>query len=437
MSETRKFGPIVLADGYTRLNAFGVLLGGFSIIPLLGFMGLIMPFLLEEVFRIDPAIQGRLTGQLAVLQEVIVLLLMGVVGAASDNFGRRVIMVLGLCLVGFGLLLYPLADNELQMYGYRAVFALGAATAPIMYGTSVQDTPANRSRGLFIGFGAIATGLGILVMSLTVGRLPEYLVAQGVTPQDAGIYTCWCMVGFAAVVAVMVRLSWRAGRVAASEPREPVWKNVGQGFSEAVRNPRMTLAYLTSFASRGDLVVILTFLSLWVVQDGRDAGLSTAEGLKRAGVMIAAIQGIGLLVSVFIGRFVDRMNRVLAVCIAFTVAGAAYLGMSMIEDPYVNIALVACVFVGIGEISVIITGNVLLGQEAPKARRGAVVGVFGLIGASSILCTSYFGGIVFDAISRTAPFFMMGIVNLIVAVVALYVFFRAPGMSAQDVRNST
>jgi len=235
---------------------------------------------------------------------------------------------------------------------------------------------------------------------------------------------------------VMVRLTWRAGRVAASEPRQPVWRNLGQGFSEAARNPRMALAYLTSFASRGDLVVILTFLSLWVVQDGRDAGLSTAEATARAGVMIGVIQGIGLLVSVLIGFLVDRMNRVLVVCVAFAIASAAYLGMAMVEDPYENTALVACVFVGIGEIAVIITANALLGQEAPKVRRGAVVGVFSLIGASSILCTSYLGGIVFDAISRTAPFFMMGIVNLVVAVAALLVLLRAPGMSGREVRAS-
>ena len=437
MSEPRKFGPIVLSEGYTRLNAFGVLLGGFSIIPLLAFMGLIMPTLLKEVFQIDPAFHGRMTGNLGVLQEVIVIALMGLVGAASDNFGRRVLMVAGLCLVGLGLLVYPLAENELQIYGYRAVFALGAAMAPLMYGTSMQDTPANRSRGQFIGFGSLATGGGVIVMSLTIARLPEYLVARGLTPADAGIYTCWCMVAFAAIVAVMVRLTWRAGRVAAGEPREPVWRNLVQGFSGAVRNPRIALAYLTSFASRGDLVVILTFLSLWVVLDGSDAGLSTGEGTRRAGIMIAAINGVGLLVAVLIGRIVDRINRVLAVCIAFAVAGAAYLGMALVADPYLNIALVACVFVGIGEIAVIITGNALLGQEAPKARRGAVVGVFGLIGAFSILCTNYFGGILFDKISRVAPFVMMGIVNFIVALVALYVLIRAPGMSAKEVRTST
>ena len=68
------------------------------------------------------------------------------------------------------------------------------------------------------------------------------------SPEAAGIYTCWCMVGFAVLVALMVRMTWRAGRVAASEPRKSVWRNLGAAFSEAIRNPRIALAYLTSFA---------------------------------------------------------------------------------------------------------------------------------------------------------------------------------------------
>ena len=432
-----RFLWVALAEGYRPLNALGVLLAGFSVIPLLGFMGLIMPYLLEEVFRIPAQEQGRLTGQLTVLQEVVVLSLMGVVGAASDNLGRRVIMMTGLSLVALGLLLYPLAQNELQIYGYRAVFALGAATAPVMYGASVADTPANRSRGLFLGFSSIGTGVGMVLMSLTIGRLPEYLVGQGVSAETAGIYTCWCMVAFAVMVVLMVRLTWRGGRVAASEPRRSVLRNLGTGFSEAAKNPRIALAYLTSFASRGDLVAIGIFLSLWVVQDGKDAGLSTAEGLKRAGVMFAAIQSVAVLSSVLIGRFVDRINRVWAVCIAFAVASVAYFGMALVKDPYMNSALLVCAAVGVGEISAIITGGALLGQEAPKARRGAVVGVFGLTGALAILCTSYVGGIVFDEISRKAPFAMMGFVNLTVVVASVLVLLRAPGMSAKEVRASS
>ena len=109
----------------------------------------------------------------------------------------------------------------------------------------------------------------------------------------------------------------------------------------------------------------------------------------------------------------------------------------MVEDPFLSTALSACVAVGIGEIFAIVSGGPLLGQEAPKERRGAVVGVFGLTGAFSILCCSYAGGIIFDEIGRTAPFAIMGSINLIVALTALLALWRAPGMSALEVRRST
>ena len=436
VSEPRRIGPLTLTAGYTWLNAGGVMFAGLTVIPLLGFIGFIQPYLLEEVFHITENV-GQLTGNLASMQEVVVLLLMGIVGAASDNFGRRVIMVIGLGFVALGLLIYPLAENEVQIFAYRAVFALGAAIAPVMYGASLADLPANRSRGFLLGIGSICTAVGMAVMSLNIGKLPRYLTELGISEADAGIYTCWLMVGFALLVALLIRLSWRPGRVAQNRPRQPLWANVGKGFSEALRNPRIALAYMTSFASRGDLVAVGIFLPLWVVQHGKDVGLIPAESMERAGFMLFLIFGTSVLWSPIMGFIADRLNRVVAVCFGFSVAGVAYFAMYLANDPFVTAALCASVAVGIGEVSAVVSGGALLGQEAPKERRGAVVGVFGLTGAFSILCTSQFGGIVFDKISRVAPFAMMGIINFLVVLVALIVLVRAPGMSAREVRTST
>lgn len=436
MSEPRRIGPLTLTAGYTWLNAGGVMFAGLTVIPLLGFIGFIQPYLLTEVFHITEN-QGQLTGQLASMQEIVVLLLMGIVGAASDKSGRRVIMVIGLGFVALGLLIYPLAQNEFQIFAYRAVFAVGAAIAPVMYGTSLQDLPANRSRGMLLGLGSICTAVGMAVMSRNIGNLPGYLQEFGISPADAGIYTCWLMVGFALFVALIIRLSWRTGRVAQNTPRDPLWQNVGKGFSEALRNPRIALAYMTSFASRGDLVAVGIFLPLWVVQHSNDVGMTSAEGMQRAGIMFALVFGTSVLWSPVMGFIADRLNRVVTVCIGFSLAGVAYFSMYLAKDPFVTAALFASIAVGIGEIAALLSGGALLGQEAPKERRGAVVGVFGLTGAFSILCTSFVGGIVFDKIGRGAPFAMMGIINFLVVLVALVVLVRAPGMSAKEVRAST
>lgn len=436
-SEPRRIGPLTLTLGYTWLNAGGVMFAGLTVIPLLGFIGFIQPYLLTEVFGIAEEVQGRLTGNLAALQEVVVLLLMGIVGASSDKLGRRVIMVIGLGFVALGLLIYPLSQSEFQLFAYRAVFAIGAAIVPVMYGASLQDLPANRSRGFLLGVGGTCTGIGMAVVSASTGLLPGYLTGLGISSADAGIYTCWLMVGFALIVALIIRLSWRSGRVVQETPREPLWVMVGKGFSEAVRNPRIALAYMTSFASRGDLVAVGIFLPLWIVQHSYDIGLTGEEGMKRQAILLPLVFVTSIVWSPIMGLIVDRLNRVVAVCIGFSLAGVAYFFMYWVNDPFASAALLASVAVGIGEIAALVSGGALLGQEAPKERRGAVVGVFGLVGAASILFTSNVGGIVFDKIGRGAPFAMMGIINFLVVIAALVVLVRAPGMSAKEVRSST
>jgi MFS family permease len=79
---------------------------------------------------------------------------------------------------------------------------------------------------------------------------------------------------------------------------------------------------------------------------------------------------------------------------------------------------VATFILGIGEISAIVAGNALLGQEAPARIRGASVGVFGLIGTGGILFATFFGGQVFDTFGPGAPFTMMAGVNAIIVVLA-------------------
>ena len=191
------------------------MIAAFSAIPLVGFIHFAQPFLFEEVLHIPRGQQGTLTGQLAAMQEVIVLVLMGIIGAASDNYGRRIIMVIGLCLIAAGLFIYPLASTVMELYLFRAFFAIGAAMVPVMYSATIQDTPANKSRGILTAMTSMCTGLGMVLVAIQMGKLPMQLLDQGFTAEQAGRYSYWVMVGFALLLAALVRLTWRAGRVVA------------------------------------------------------------------------------------------------------------------------------------------------------------------------------------------------------------------------------
>ena len=103
-------------------------------------------------------------------------------------------------------------------------------------------------------------------------------------------------------------------------------------------------------------------------------------------------------------------------------AAIGYFTIGLVADPYETGTMMAATFVlGIGEISAVIAGNALLGQEAPAHIRGASVGVFGLVGTLGILSATYFGGQVFDKYDYSSPFTMMAGVNAVVALWALVV----------------
>ena len=94
-------------------------------------------------------------------------------------------------------------------------------------------------------------------------------------------------------------------------------------------------------------------------------------------------------------------------------------GFTLIE--LMVVMAIITILAGIGEASAVVAAGVLIGQEAPAAIRGTLIGVYGLCGSLGIVCLTYVGGQVFDSIGRSAPFVMMGIVNFAVLGVALWV----------------
>ena len=154
--------------------------------------------------------------------------------------------------------------------------------------------------------------------------------------------------------------------------------------------------------------------------------MSTAEALKKAGLLFAMIQICALIWAPVMGFITDRLNRITAVSIGLAIAGAGYLGMSQVPDPFGPFMYPAALLLGMGETGVIVSVGALLGEQSNSPYRGSIVGVFGLFGGFGILVTTFVGGQLFDAIGRTAPFAAMGIMNVLLMFAALYVRTNSP-----------
>jgi len=416
---------IWVKPGLTGKNVAAVLFGSFTTIALIVFMSLMQPYILNAILHVPAGEQGFLTGRLHLLQEIVTISLVGFMGAWSDRVGRRRVYVLGLTFLGLGYLVYPLATNEIQLMLYRCVFAVGAAAAPVMLSTTVQDTPQEMSRGKWVGLNNIFQGLGVLLIATAIlSQAPEWFAGYGFDAVNAGRFTFWTATVFCILAALVLNRGIEKGTPARAT-KSGVAQQLGRGLRAGWDNPRLALAFGAAFIGRGDLVVIGSFLTLWITQHGIAEGLTTAESVARAGMLFGMVQIAALISAFFVGMITDRINRVTSLCLALATAAASYTLVGTIDNPFGSGMIPVALFLGLGEISVIVTGGALLGQEADIKKRGAVVGAFNLMGGIGIMAASLFGGLIYDGISHTAPFTMMGILNGVLLLIGLVVRFRS------------
>lgn len=336
-----------------------------------------------------------------------------------------------------GLVLFPLAVSVWQLYIFRLVVAIGVATALVMVIATMQDYPQEVSRGKWSGFNSFVTSFAILFLSLFLVRLPNMFTETGFDPVQAGRLTFWIGAGMAVMAAMICRLGLFGGKIAGSAATCSPFAGFREGLREARVNPRLALSYGSAFAARGDLVVIGAFFSLWFVRAGAEQDVSTGDALIRAGITMSALLVATWIWAPLFGYLVDRINRVTGLAIAMFLAAIGYFTIGTVGDPYNMMVMIPATFLlGIGEISAIVAGNTLLGEQAPARIRGASVGVFGLIGTIGILFATYFGGQIFDKFAYSAPFTMMAGVNAVIAIWALLVRFTAVDSSTQPSPSS-
>lgn len=417
-----RLGPIHLADGISHRNALSFLYAAFFSVCLLSFISFMQPYVLNVHLGLSRAEQGRYTALLGLSQEIVMLALVSPFGALIDKVGRRVMYTLGLAWIGVGYFLYPLATSFPELLAYRLFFAVGAGMIGTAMATVLADTPRDESRGLMVGLTGTLQGLGVMFGVLVLSKLPKYLHDHhGITEDAAGRYTLWLGAGLCLLTALVCWLGLQRRSQQPVLRRERIRALIAQGLRTGRENPKLALAYLSSFAARGDLVVIGTYFSLWMMHAGLEAGLSRGAAMAKAGAMYGVAQTAGLAWGPIFGWLMDRVNRVTMVIVAMALAAAGYFVVGTTHDPFAPAMYAKMALLGVGELSAILAGQALLGQEAPRNLRGSVIGVSALAAAMGVLFATSVGGFLFDAWRPGAPFMMIAVVNLLVLAFAVFV----------------
>ena len=409
-----------------RLPHFVTLLyGGFVSIALIVFVNIGQPYVLLENLGIENA-EGTLTGALAVAAEITALLTIGYFGVLADRIGRKPLIAISALIMAVGYTLMPLVGSIFALFLVRLVLALGTTGETSMITTIIHDYAAEKARGKMLALCGVLMGIGAVLMNAIVGNLPERFIAAGYDAVAAGRFMHWIVAVICLFSAGIFILGFKGGTPVEKEQRLSQWELIRRGLAEA-RQPRIALAYVASFVSRSDLVILGTFIVLWGTVAGRDQGMDTAAAVALGVRMFVITQMAGLLCSPVLGFVTDRINRVSGLAIGSLLGAVGYTSMWFVEDPGDPVFLTLFILLGIGQTACNLSAQALIGQEAPKETRGVVIGGFGICGTLGIIFSTWVGGIIFDLVRPAAPFVFVGILTWLIFFYALVIRRVAPG----------
>lgn len=385
-----------------------------------GALQLLQPGLLHAL-GIPEGDQAVLTGQLAALQELVFILLLGPIGALADRIGRRPVYVGGMLLTGLGYALYAQASGVASLFALRLVVAVGSAAVVGMMVTVIADYPQEKDRGKANGLQGLVATLGAFIAPLLL-PLPAFFTQSGWSELAAQQGT-FAVAGSLGLIGALVAAWGLAGRLghslSAAQPK--LMDMLRQGFRSA-RDPGVALACAAAFTSRGVLAVTGAFMSLWLIQHGiGQLGMTASAAMQQLAMprVLVIVTG-AMLGAVLMGFLSDRIRRVSAVALASAFTSLIYLAIGWVDDPTQPWVYLLLGLMGIAEISAFVASQALVGERAPADKRGVIIGFFGVAGAFGILVGTTLGGFLFRDIGPSAPFMLFGAFNLVVLAWALW-----------------
>jgi len=421
-----RIGPLQMLVGVTHKHVYTLFFVSFFGIAMMNSVGIMQAYLFSAILKIPDNVQGSLTGTLLVVQELVVILLVGVAGAISDRVGRPPIFATGFLLLALGYCLYPLASGDLETVRWELVFfrlfiASGVACINVMLSAVANDYPVDRTRAKMIAGVFMFNGVGIASLPRLIGGLPQRFIEMGIDPVLAGKFTYWCLAGTCVMLALVLLWGLKRGAPAQLTKREPMLATLKIGIA-AARMPRVALGYAAAFVSRADLAVVSQFLTLWLVQEGKAQGLTVAQATLKATTFYVVIQAFALPWAAIFGVVLDKIDRLKGLMVGMGVAFIGYASLGLLDNPLGTGMYIAAAFVGAGEMAANISATSLIGKEAPSRGRGAVLGMFSLLGAVGIMVVGLVGGWLFDNWKPVGPFLYMAASNILMVALAIVVY---------------
>lgn len=145
----------------------------------------IMPSLLAELTGLPVELAAKENGWLAMTYAIANFIAMPFLGALSDRYGRRPVLLISIAMLGIDMLIMGLAPSIAVLFFGRALAGFFSATVSVA-NAYVADVTAPQDRGRAFGLLGAAFGLGFILGPVFGGLLGEvhirlpFFVAAGI-----------------------------------------------------------------------------------------------------------------------------------------------------------------------------------------------------------------------------------------------------------------
>jgi MFS family permease len=190
------------------------------------------------------------------------------------------------------------------------------------------------------------------------------------------------------------------------------------------KNARFGLVMIMGLVIRSDYMVMLSFVSLWVVNSASSIGIPTVEALKTAGMLMLTFKIATASSQLIFGFVADRVNRSVMLIASLAMTGISLSSAIFITDVFGIWMYLLVAFIGATESALIVCGQAILGEEAPVDLRGSALGIFYFSGTLGVVVMSVVAGFLFDRIGYAAPFVLIGLLNLSFAAMGFVLIIR-------------
>jgi len=320
-------------------------------------------------------------------------------GIFADRYGRRRPLLLGIFIVTLGALGCGLAQSIYELILFRFTYGAGTAIFIIVANVIVADIAPPNERGKYLSyyqgsfqFGSIfGPAIGGFIAELAGLRTPFFILA--------GLGALSVSLTFLLIQEQPQTRSARGAIKVVSLLRLLVDR----------RLTAIEMTQMVSFITMSSIRT--TMLPLYGVEY---LGLSVGE--------IGTILSIGALVSfptlMLMSNVVDRIQRNRIICIGFLGLATAVFLYTLAQD--FLLLLIATVILSVSQVLINPSQNAIIGDITSPGIRGLVMGAFRTAGDIGFFVGPTMAGFLTDNIDVLAPYYVVTVLCLLSASVALY-----------------